>query len=106
MSRDFQNLDLIIGSGVVGSGKNITFWICLQGDQLTIAVVFWYLVKSDLVYSVHVFCTYTGQVTFHKVPEKHGHVKLVTLYLPDCSASPGDRGWSSEGFLKIAKIEP
>ena len=27
-------------------------------------------------------CTgvYIGQITFYKVPEKHGHVKLVALY--------------------------
>ena len=30
-------------------------------------------------------CTvaYTGQVTFYKVPEKHGHVYLVRLYLQE-----------------------
>ena len=29
-------------------------------------------------------CTvaYTGQVTFFKVPEKHGHVYLIGLYIP------------------------
>ena len=41
----------------------------VQDDQLYMAVCFCYLVKS-----------YTGQDTFHKVPEKHGHVYLVRLY--------------------------
>ena len=47
----------------------------LQGDQLNMAVCFWYFVKSDLS-SEHVYSkvAYTGQVTFDKVPEKHGHV--------------------------------
>ena len=39
---------------------------------------------SGVVGSWEVYATvnmYTGQVTFHKVPEKHGPVKLVTLYL-------------------------
>ena len=30
---------------------------------------------------VHV---YTRKVTFYKLPEKHGHVKLVTLYMNEC----------------------
>ena len=29
------------------------------------------------------YATYTGLVTFYKVPEKHGHVYLVRLYLSD-----------------------
>ena len=47
-------------------------------DQINIAVFFWYLVKSECpVYaSIHM---YTVQVTLYKVPEKHGHVYLVTL---------------------------
>ena len=43
----------------------------LQGDQLNMAVFFWYIEKNDLYATVHV---YTGQVTFYKLPEKHGHV--------------------------------
>ena len=46
------------------------------------AVLFWYLVKSDACVRC---CTvaYTGQVTFYKKPDTHGHVQLVTLYDPD-----------------------
>ena len=44
------------------------------------ALCFWYLVKRDLP-SVR-YCTveYTS-VTVYKVPEQHGHVYLVVLYL-------------------------
>ena len=47
----------------------------MQGDQLYLAVRFWYLVNSSLsgVYDT----SYTGQVTFKKVPDQHGHVFLV-----------------------------
>ena len=49
------------------------FAIDVQGDQLDIAVFCWYLVK--VIFTMYT-CTlaYTGQVTFYKVPEKHGHV--------------------------------
>jgi len=43
-------------------------------------VCFLYLVKSDLT-SVPCTVAYTGQVTFYKVPEIHGHVYLVRLYV-------------------------
>ena len=44
-----------------GTGTNI------QHDQINMAVMFWYLVKSSasVRYST---VTYTDQVTFHKVP--------------------------------------
>ena len=46
----------------------------IQPDQINMAVLFWYLVESDL--SSVGYCTeaYTRQVTVYKVPEKHGHV--------------------------------
>ena len=57
--------------------------IYLQGDQLYIAVLFWYLGKHDL-FNVR-YCTLlhvaNTSVTFNKVPEQHGHVHLVGLYL-------------------------
>ena len=55
-------------------------YIYLQYDQLNMAVFFCYLGKVTSPVST---CTvkYTEQVTFYKVPEKHGHVYLVTLYL-------------------------
>ena len=43
----------------------------LQPDQLYMAMLFWYLVKSDFYATVH---AYTGQVTFYKIPETYGHV--------------------------------
>ena len=50
--------------------------IYLQGDQLYIAVLFWYLGKRDLFYLC--YCTLlhvaNTSVTFNKVPEQHGHV--------------------------------
>ena len=45
----------------------------VQGDQFNMAVFFWYREKVT-VYTCTVACMYTGQVTFYKVPEKHGHV--------------------------------
>ena len=61
-------------------------WIIIQGDQLNMAVFFLepcfkWLVQCTALFSLRV---YTGQVTFSKVPDKHGHVELVTLYIP-CS---------------------
>ena len=53
--------------------------LSLQPDQINMAVLFWYLVKSDASVRFHTL-TCTGQVTFYKVPEKHGHVQC-TLYL-------------------------
>ena len=54
----------------------------IQPDQMNMAVYFWYLVKSDLSNIRHVTAhTYAGQVTFYKLPETHGHVELVTLYI-------------------------
>ena len=44
------------------------FFSLIHGDQLNMTVLFWYLVKSDLP-SVHVYSSYTGHVTFYKVPE-------------------------------------
>ena len=52
----------------------------IQGDQMNMAVIYGTLEKIRLVYTCTV--AYTGQVTFYKVREKHGHVLLVTLYLP------------------------
>ena len=44
-------------------------------DKVYMAVLFWYLVKSDL-YSEH---AYTGKFTFYKLRETHDQVKLVNL---------------------------
>ena len=43
------------------------FIILLQGNQLYMAVCFWYLVKSAL-------SSVNGQVTLYNVPEKQSHV--------------------------------
>ena len=61
----------------------------IQGDQIDMAVFFLYLVKCDATIR---YCTvaYSGQDNFSKVPEKQGHVKLVTLYLT-CRKTVNDR---------------
>ena len=59
----------------------------LQGDQLKHGRVFLVLFP---VYACTV--AYTGQVTFYKVPEKHGHVYLVGLYM-----------YKTRHFLKITE---
>ena len=53
--------------------------IIIQLYQINMAVLFWWLVKSDARVR---YCTvaYTGQVMLYKVPEQHGRVYLVTLY--------------------------
>ena len=45
--------------------------------QINMAVLFWYLVKSDSSVRYYVYSTvpYTEQVTYNKVPEQYGHVK-------------------------------
>ena len=45
-----------------------------QGDQLYLAVWFWYLVKSVRVYNT--YSSAHWQSHFLKVPEIHGHVYL------------------------------
>ena len=50
-------------------------WYCyiLQGDQINMVVLFSNLAKSVItVYNT--VQVYTGQETFNKVPETHGHV--------------------------------
>ena len=44
-----------------------------MSDQITMVVLSYYLVKSDIpIYAtVH---AYTGNITFYKVPELNGHV--------------------------------
>ena len=49
------------------------FFPKLQTDKIHMAVLVWYLVNSDA--SVRqCTATYTGQVTFQRVAETHGHV--------------------------------
>ena len=52
----------------------------VQGDQLYMAVLFWYLVKRDLsnVRYCTVYVVFTT-VTFYKVPEQHGRIYLARL---------------------------
>ena len=62
----------------------------MQGDQLNMTVLFWYLVKRDL--SSVGFCTVAETISLiYEVPE-NGHVQPVTLYLEFprvyCSGSP------------------
>ena len=51
----------------------------IQGDQLYMAVCFWYLVKRDLFTARKLSVAYTS-VPFNTVPEKHDYVYLVRLY--------------------------
>ena len=44
----------------------------VQGDQLNIAVFFWYLVKSDLSNVRYCACVHLTS-RFSKEPENHGH---------------------------------
>ena len=44
----------------------------LQGEQLNMAVFFWYIVKKLLVHCTSVKCSLLDMSL--KVPEKHGHV--------------------------------
>ena len=46
----------------------------IQPDQMVMAVLFWYLVKCDSIVNSYCTVAYTGEVTFYKVPEKHGPV--------------------------------
>ena len=50
-------------------------------DQLNMAVCFKYLVKSDYNVRVNSGVHCTGQVTFYKVPDKHGILTLYTLHI-------------------------
>ena len=51
----------------------------VQGDQLNMAVFFWYLVTCQCpVYAT--VPVYTGQVAFSKVPEKHIEIGQPVAY--------------------------
>ena len=52
----------------------------LQGDQLYMAVCFWYPVKSDFS-RTRAYSIVQWKITVYKVPGKHGHVYLVGLYM-------------------------
>ena len=67
-----------MGRRTKSANKSTKTKLELQSDQLYIAVCFLYLVPW-LVPCTRV-CTvaYTGQVTFYKVSEQHGHVYLFS----------------------------
>ena len=44
----------------------------IQGDQIDLAVFFWYPVKSDAI--VYASVQQHNQITFHKIAETHGHL--------------------------------
>ena len=52
----------------------------IQGDQLNMALFYWYLVKIQLS-SVHVYSSLHRTSHILKVPEKHGHFLLVNIYV-------------------------
>ena len=69
----------------------------LQGDQLNMAIFFWYHVYK-VTSPMNAFpAAYTRQVTFYKVPVLHGHVYLVGLYLGWHHVD--QTGWSSVQYL-------
>ena len=45
-----------------------------NNDQINLAVVFWYLVKSDGSDVRYCTPTYTGIATFYKIPGTHDYV--------------------------------
>ena len=61
---------------------NIQYITLLQPNKIKMVVFFLNLEKMTCpVYAT--LHPYTGKVTFYKVPESHGHVKLVSLYNSD-----------------------
>ena len=52
----------------------------IKGDQLNMAVFFWYLKKMICLLNT-CKAAYTGHDIFYKVPAAHGHVTVVTLYV-------------------------
>ena len=68
-----------------GSGRSeqdIYSAINIQGDQLNIAVFFWYLWKKTCpISSVHVYYSIHWTSKFLQGTRKTGHVELVTLFI-------------------------
>ena len=56
------------------------FKLLISGWSVIEAVCFWYIVKHDLSSVRYCTVAYTS-VTFYKVPEQHGRVYLVGLYM-------------------------
>ena len=56
----------------------------IQGEKLYTAVLFWHFLKRDfcpVIYATVQYRILKTNVTFYKVPEKHGHFYLVGLYV-------------------------
>ena len=49
-------------------------WPYVQPDHINMAVLLWYLVKSEPVYATVVYTMDNGHITFEKESETHGHV--------------------------------
>ena len=79
----------------------IDTYFIIQPDQINMAVLFRYLLKSETNFRYCVI-TFTEQVAFSKVPETHGHVKLVTLYIIYLWWSKTDAKVQSDFFFLIA----
>ena len=57
-------------------------YLSYRVTSYTMAMCFWYPVKHNL--SSVCYCTVVcTSVTFYKIPEQHGHVYFVGLYLHD-----------------------
>ena len=48
----------------------------IYNDQINMAVLYWYPVKSDASYATVHTVPYAGQATFYKVTKTHGHEKF------------------------------
>ena len=66
------DIDFYLGFVGFNDDHDTDLYLILRGDQLHIAVCFWYLVKSDLSIVRQCSVAYTS-VTFYKVPEQHGY---------------------------------
>ena len=67
-----MQVEYIVNPMYFASLKFSGIFLKVQGDQLNMDKV------TCPVYTCTV--AYTEQVTFYKVPEKHGHINLVSLY--------------------------
>ena len=62
------------GGRTQGTGEDQLPTFILQGDQLNMAVFFWYLVNSYWTSVNYCACVQCIQATFYEVLEKHRHV--------------------------------
>ena len=54
--------------------KNNKFYSYVEGDQINMSVLFWYIFKVTLLFVCYNTEAYTGQVKFYMAPEIKVHV--------------------------------